>query len=250
MRGGALHRPTPDAIPYLAARASLHRMTVPKAANWFTFAADGNPVGNDDYGCCVEAYRRRQIEIWHRNAMGDETPASRDAVLADYALEPGFDPKTGVPDAGSDVVTAMTHWATNGIRIDEQNLSIIRWAKIDPANDDHIAIAIAHLGGIGVTLNLPPALLEDPANWPAAPGTGTNWQTTNEYHRVGFGQFDGPERTAITWGMRLLLHPDSWRRYVVAVDAAMSREFLETTGKTPADLDYDALAADLAGMAA
>ena len=48
----------------------------------------------------------------------------------------------------------------------------------------------------------------------------------------------------------MLLHPDSWRRYVVAVDAAMSREFLETTGKTPADLDYDALAADLAGMVA
>ena len=50
--------------------------------------------------------------------------------------------------------------------------------------------------------------------------------------------------------MRLMLHPDSWDRYVVAVHGAISREFLETTGKTPADLDYEALAADLAGMVA
>lgn len=248
MKLGALHRPPPPSIRPLSERASLHLMSVPTSADWYIKCPpDGDPLGNDEYGNCVPVYRLRQVERWRANAHGDAWMPNRDMALRDYAALTGFDAATGKPDNGTDVPIAMGAWASKGIHILDQSLSMIRWATVDPANDDHLAIAIAHLGGVGITLALPEALMS-PANWAQPPGSTPDWAplSAGGYHRVGVGAFDGQERRCDTWGMVLTLHPGNWSRYVVAVDAAVSMtDWLDTTGLAPAHLDLEALDGDL-----
>jgi len=162
-----------------------------------------------------------------------------------YTLRTGFDQTTGVPDNGTDTVMDMTAWVQNGIRIDSQNLDVPLWSTVDPANDDHVGIAIGFTGPLGVTLALPIAL-QDPSKWPQAPGNDSDWVAGSwGEHRACVGAFNERQRVFRTWGMDLILHPDSWDRYVLAADASLSREWFNATGLSPSNLDWVSLDADM-----
>jgi hypothetical protein len=64
------------------------------------------------------------------------------------------------------------------------------------------------------------------------------------------GAFDADRRVCRTWGQDVAIHPAFWSAYVVAVDAALSREWMEATGLAPSGLDWDALRQDVASFAA
>jgi hypothetical protein len=64
------------------------------------------------------------------------------------------------------------------------------------------------------------------------------------------GAFDAGERVCRTWGQDVMIHPVFWSAYVVAVDATLSREWMEATGLAPSGQDWDALQADLTGLPA
>lgn len=248
-RLGAIHTPPPPAIRPLAARAGLHMMKTPQEADWFAKCpADGDDLGNNRYSNCVAACDLRIIQARRANAWGDAWKPDTQMALSLYALRTGFDPVVGKPDDGTDTAMDMSDWAAVGIRLDSQNLDVIHWATVDPQNDEHIAIAIGCLGPVAVTLALPLAW-KDLDLWAAAPGSGPDWEPAGwGLHRVPIGKFTGRERVARSWGNDLLIHPDSWTRFVGAVDAGLSREWLEATGLSPAGLDWAALEQDTAGL--
>ena len=248
-RHGALFTPAPPAIQPLSNRASLSVMPVPGQANWaLVYPATGDPRGNDRYGLCVEVADFVIIETWRHNAQGDGWVAPNDMIAARYTARTGFNPVTGVPDNGTDTSADAADWVTNGIRINDQDEDVPHWATIDPTNDAHIAIACGHCGPLRLVLTLPMAF-QDPDNWAKPPGTSADWTTVWGDHCVPMMKFLGRERTVRTWGNDLLIHPDSWKR-VRSVDCFLSRSFLETTGRTPAGLDWDALMADRAALMA
>jgi hypothetical protein len=246
---GAIHTPAPPAIRPLAARAHLALMTPPRSADWLAACpADGDPLGNDAVGNCVPCAELRTIQVRRANARGDSWRPTRDKAFALYAALTGFNPMTGLPDDGTDTAMGMASWATGGIRIDEQNLDVVCWATVDPADAAHIAIAIGHTGPVQVSLALPKAA-EDLAVWSQPPGNGAGWEPGSwGCHRVIAGKFDGLERVCRTWGQDVVIHPAFWSAYVVAVDATLSREWMEATGLAPSGLDWDALQADLTGL--
>lgn len=249
MRLGAIYRPAPLAIRPLAVRAGLHLMTAPPRADWYAKApADGDSLGNDRYGCCVPVADYQLIRVHRANAWGDSWKPTTDMTLGRYAAMTGFDPATGQPDNGTDTADDLTAWCCHGIRIDSQNLDVPRWAVINPAEPEHVNLAIAHLGGIQITISLP-AAAEDPSIWSKAPGTGPSWQPgTLGQHRITSSKYDELTRTVRTWGLDIEMHPEFWSRYVIATDAILSREWLDATGLTPDDLDWDALTGDLAAL--
>jgi hypothetical protein len=251
MKLGAVHIPAPLAIRPLTERARLALMTPPTSADWFASCPpDGDPLGNDAVGDCVPCAELRAIQVRRANAQGDTWRPTRSAALGRYAALTGFNPATSLPDNGTDTVKAMTSWATAGIRIDDQNLDVVLWATVDPADAAHIAISIGHTGPVQVTIALPEAA-EDLPVWSQPPGTGAGWEPASwGYHRVTVGKFNGQERVCRTWGQDVPIHPAFWSAYVVAVDATLSREWMEATGLAPSGLDWDALAADLASLTA
>lgn len=246
MRLGAIHTPAPVAIAPLSTRASLERMAIPQNADWWAKCPpDGDALGNDEYGCCVECGDLRIIQSRRANAWGDTWKPTKQMALSLYTLRTGFNQLTGQPDNGTDTVADMTAWVQHGIQLDEQNLDVVLWATVNPARDDEIALAVAHLGPIAVSMALPIAA-QDLSTWSQAPGQGADWTPASwGYHRVAAGAFDGRQRVVRTWGNDITMHPEFWSRYVVECDAALSREWLDATGLSPDGLDWNALTADL-----
>jgi hypothetical protein len=247
MKLGAIHRPAPPAIRPLAERASLSLMTAPAAVDWHAACpADGDMLGNDRFGNCVPVAELRAIQMRRANAGGDQWKPAEAQALGLYGRLTGFNPATGQPDDGTDTAAAMTTWCSTGIRVNSQDEDVPLWASVDPANLEHVRLAIAYTGPVQITLALPQAA-QDLAVWAEAPGFGPAWAARSwGCHRVISGKYDGPEFVVRTWGHDLAVHPKFWSAYVLAVDATLSREWLDTTGLAPSGLDWTALEHDLA----
>jgi hypothetical protein len=245
MKTGAIHQPTPAAVANLATRARLDLMLAPTACDWFAKCpADGNMLGNDTHGNCVEVTDFRIIQVRRANAWRDTWAPTTNMCLDRYAALTGFDPATGLPDNGTDTTIDMTNWCTKGIRLDTQNVDVPHWCTVDPHNVQHVNLAIAHTGPVAVTFNLP--IGAQSLDWSKAPGTSADWKAGSwGAHRIPAGKYDGSERTIRTWGRDLLVHPDFWDAYCLAVDVTVSREWLSATGLAPSGLDFDALEQDV-----
>jgi hypothetical protein len=249
MRLGAIHRPPPAGLHQLA-RLSAMEGTPPTHADWLCACpADGNALGNDLLGNCVEAAMLQTIAIRRAVVRGDAwRPSTLDAVAL-YSLLTGYDPATERPDAGTDTITAMNWWAVRGVQAGSDT-DVSLWAPSYPHYAPHLAMAIAYLGPVQATFALPRAA-EGLPDWDVAPGTGEEWAAASwGYHRVVVGAFDGLLRRARSWGRDLTIHPEWWAAYCVGVDVPLSREWCDTVGRSPAGLDWQGLAATLDRIAA
>lgn len=248
MRLGAIHAPVPDAVPALAARARLSALPVPTHVDWFSECpADGDALGNDAIGNCVEVADLRAIQVRRRVAHGDAWVPTREMALARYARLTGFDPASGSPDLGTDTAVDLADWVTNGIQVNNQDLEAVLWATVDPRATVDVVRALAHMGPLLVTLNLPLAA-QDPNAWGRAPdSTHGGWRPGSwGCHRVVLGAFDAPTGWVVrSWGWDVHVHPAFWDAYVLGVDVTLSRAWLDVTGRAPPGLDWDALAAEL-----
>ena len=251
---GLLHRPPPPCIRPLSERAGIALHTVPVSSDWSELCpCDNDPRGNDTFACCVPNADLALIEVVLANVArsGDARwKPTLDMVLSRYAKVTGFDPVTGIPDDGTAVNADLADWITNGIAIPElQRVIAPWWATVDPANDDHIAVAGA-CAPLLVSLRLWQgwdAIEGDHSAWARPPGALT---MLDGFHRVLMVGFFGRVRKVRTWGFDAIIHPDLWRQVVVAVDAVWARDWLDALGTTPMGLDLAALSADMQALAA
>jgi len=251
MRCGAIHRPAPPSVQLLSERVPLDAMQVPPRENWFAAVqADGDALGNLQAGNCVEVNDYRVIQLRRANSGKGVWPLTAALPLARYERLTGYDPATGLPDGGTPTDLDLADWCGKGIQVDDQDLDVPHWVKVDPANADHVSLAIALSGPVSVTLNLPLAM-QDPATWAKPPGTGAGWVPGSwGEHRVPVGAYDGQVRVCRTWGFDREIHPEIWAAIVLAVDVTLSREWFDATGLAPNGLDWDSLAADMAALQA
>jgi hypothetical protein len=248
-RLGAIHVPAPPCVQRLSNRARLSFLPAPPRCDWFAKCpADGDMLGNDAVGDCDPVAKWRTIQVRVANAWGSAFKPTKDQAFSLYSILTGFDPNTLQPDNGTDTAAAMAYWATQGIRVDSQNLDVIHWNTVDPTDDHEVSAAIATTGPLQVTLALP-AGAEDISTWSQPPGSDTSWAPGSwGTHRVLVGAYDGKERVCRTWGVDVHMHPEFWSRYVVAADASLSREWLNAMGVSPSHLDWDGLMADMAQL--
>ena len=246
LRLGAIHSDLPAAVPPLGDRARLNFHVPLPEVDWHkSCPADGDAIGNDRFGCCVPAAELRAVQMRRSVAWKDIWKPDEADVLGLYAKLTGFDPTRGLPDDGTDTVSAMTSWCQSGIRLDVQDLDVVLWASVAPAQASHVKLAIGLLGPVQVTLALPLGA-QDPASWRDAPGTGPEWEPASwGYHRVVSGKYDGDVFTVRSWGLDLALHPEFWSRYAARVDVTIAREWFTSTGLSPMGLDWDQLKADM-----
>ncbi len=248
-RFGAIHRPAP-ATP-LARLVNLGQLYVPRTVDWLSWrGADGDALGNDRFGDCVPCAELRAIELRRAVAWGDAwRPTTADA-LGLYASLTGFDAATGLPDAGTRTDLAMAVWAQRGIRAGAQFLDLVGWAPVDPADSVELAQTLDHFGPLQLTMEIVPACRE-PETWASAPGSGTGWdagEADAEWHRVCLGAWHDGTMVVRSWGEDYPLHPEWAARYVVAVDATLSRDWLDVMDRAPDGLDWDALAASMQAL--
>jgi hypothetical protein len=251
LRTGAIHTPAPGHVPAFQDRVTISAMQASKSVDWHkAFPGEGDALGNDRAGACVEAWDMVEEAMRINNAMGANWRPTADLVLGRYSAETGYDPVTGTPDPGTDTAADTSLLCTKGVWVNPQLLDIPFWVTLDPTNPEHMRLAIEHCGPIAWTVNLPAAW--QPLDWSVTPQNTADWvpgswdSSGSAYHRIGSGKFDDDWFTARSWGLDLPVHPEALAipGLLVAAELRISLRWLSATGLTPSGLSQDALMAD------
>ncbi len=245
-RLGLIHRPHPR-LPRIG--AALAGRQPPAAADWHRYIAlDGDALGNDQVGNCVECGTLRAIQVMRAAAAGDARKPSTAEALALYRAWAGWD-GTAATDLGTASDAAAALWASQGVAWGEQWRDIPAVAGFDPRIASHLRAAIAWLGPVQLDLDLPLSAKEQPSTWTV--GTGAAAQPGSwGAHRVCVGAYGPGSFRAITWGEERILSDDFIATYALDAMAAISRSWLDTMGRSPRGLDIDQLEAESRSLAA
>lgn len=195
-----------------------------------------DPLGNDKRGCCVEAGMYRLAQMWMANAGGSSWRPTTKLVLDAYSAWTGFDQATGQPDVGTPLDVAQAKLAQQGLDLGLQELDVALPVAVDPQNLDHVRGACRTFGGLWLALNLPAAWKDGGTTWDVAGdpgGWGRHLVPTGRCERRGLFW-------VISWGLEIELTPAALAKYCIQAGAAASRLWFDTTGQSPAGLDWDA----------
>ncbi len=236
---GLIHRPHPR-LPRIG--AALAGRQPPVAVDWHRHIdLDGDALGNDQVGNCVECGTLRAIQIMRTVAAGDRRKPATAEALALYRTWAGWD-GTAATDLGtaSDVAAAL--WASQGVAWGEQWHDLPTVAGFNPRIMSHLRAAIAWLGPVQLDLDLPAAargqqvwsVVDGPEGRPGSWGA----------HRVCVGKYDSGGFRVVTWGLEMPVTEAFIETYALDATVAISRSWLDVTGRSPLGLDLDALAAE------
>lgn len=240
MRLGLIHRPHP-CLPRISAH--LAGQVPPVVADWHgRIALDGDALGNDQVGNCVECGTLRAIQIMRAVAAGDGRKPTASEALALYRAWAGWD---GTPGGASDCGTASdvaaAQWASTGVAWGEQWRDVPAVAGFDPRIASHLRAAIAWLGPVQLDLDMPLSA-QDQETWSVGDGEAGrpgSWGA----HRVCVGKYDACGFTCVTWGVERPMTEAFVETYALDAMVCVSRSWLDVLGRSPLGLDLDALEA-------
>lgn len=242
---GLIHRPHP-ALARIG--AALAGQTPPEAVDWHRrIVLDGDALGNNQVGNCVECGTLRAIQIMRAVAAGDARKPTAGQALALYRAWAGWD-GSAATDLGTASDVAAARWAGEGVAWGEQWLDVPAVAGFDPRIVSHLRAAIAWLGPIQLDLDLPFSAQNQSA-WEVASGEEArpgSWGA----HRVCVGKYDAGGFRCVTWGSEMALSEAFIEAYALDATASISRSWLDVFGHSPLGLDLDALEAASRGLAA
>jgi hypothetical protein len=213
--------------------------TPPAYAHW----GNGLPfqmLGNDKYGDCVEAGFAHLLQIWGDRAGTPFVPDDAE-TLAAYTAITGFNPKDPSTDKGTEILTALGYWKSNGIAGHE----IDAYATLNVKEQAEVKEAIAWFGGAYIGVQLPIS---------AQGQVGHEWQVTTGKdarpgswggHCIPLCGYDASAIWCVTWGA---LQSMTWEFFATYCDEAyvmLGQEWLEATGESPSKLAWGQLMADL-----
>lgn len=115
-----------------------------------------------------------------------------------YSAVSGYNPADGTTDVGESEPRVLSWWRSRGLGARR----IAAYAQIDGEPDyaDHIRLAVAHLGGVVIGLDLPEAVAAADGHWDVG-GEGAAW-TPGSWggHAVACIGYDGAGVDLVTWG--------------------------------------------------
>jgi hypothetical protein len=234
---GLIHRPH-SLLPRLTG-AVLDDLPAFPVTNWHLWIAfDGDSLGNGppaNRGNCVECGALQSIRIRRAVVAGDHRVPKADQALALYQQWSGWD-GTDATDLGTASDVAAVQWATKGIWWSDQWEDVPAIAWLDVKNLAHLRAAIRYLGPVQIDLVLPISAQKQDV-WDVAADDGGVWGC----HRVCCGRYDAERFNVVTWGVEQTMTGAFLLKYGINAEAAVSASWLDTTGRTPAGLDFAAL---------
>jgi hypothetical protein len=221
MKFGAIHDPDSVDLAHAADYAAIKVGSVAGDTNWFekwNWRADGNALGNDDWGCCVPAGDFRLVQGWMA-ALGVVWAIPRELVLNRYSMTGGFQ-GTAATDVGTITQFDAFSWQTGPILVSGIKYPV-KWSTVAPADVFSALRRGPLLGTIGLS-GRPDG--QNTYGWQnPAPGD------FDTLHRVVFGASKGGKLVCRTYGYDRLVDPSR----VVAADLMMlvdAPEPLKTAG--------------------
>lgn len=200
--------------------------------------------GNDRYGDCTCAALAHLLMAW-TSQVGTLVVPKDDDVVSLYSSVAGFNPKTGANDNGAAMTDVLSYVQQNGFA----GRKILGWAALDISNLNHFEIGLDLFGGVYSGVNLPRSAMEQFS-------AGKHWEVlANDGgieggHAIPFLGYGRLGETCVTWAK---LQPCSraWgAKYIEESYVIISEDWFDATGKTPGQIDKDALWADLKLLAA
>lgn len=247
---GLIHVDTPSDVPGVA-RLPMANIMPPTSVDWLSRCpADGDMLGNDVLGDCVQVAKLRTIQIRRAIAMGDSWKPTLDMAVGLYQRETGYSPDVPGSDQGTMTDTSMRAWTASGVRVNDQDLDVVHWLSVPRRSALQTKLALAHTGPLQLSLNLPAALQdivqagkdwELPASFAGGEWTPGSWGA----HRVVLGGYDPTGWKIRTWGMDVRMDFGFMIMFGLAIDATLSREWFTAVGTSPAGMTWDEATAEL-----
>lgn len=214
---------------------SLGTTEWPDQKSWFDARLIGDPLGNDEWGNCVEAGMLRQLQCWRLHAQGDQwQPTADDAIELYRHLAGAVEP----PGPGTDVAAAEQFWAGTGLATSTERYRTAVAVAVAPQDENAVDRAIAALGGVGMCWDIP-EYCEGAREWiwPDSPSdrAGGHFTTCVAYNRqVPEGE---PGRyTVLSWGQAIGVSAAFVRQYLCSVVAWISPDWIGPDGTSPAGM--------------
>lgn len=198
---------------------------------------------NDRLGDCTCAAAGHQIQVWTSQAKGRAVTVSDGSVIKAYSAVSGYDPRTGKNDNGAFALDVLNYWRKTGVG----GRKILAYAAVDPKDHFQVKAALYLFGGLYTGLALPATAeaqvgtlwdVAGPPQGDAAPGS---WGG----HMVNAPRYDPDKVEVVTWGGLQWASWAFWDGYVDECYVAVTSDWLDARGKTPAGFNILALLADL-----
>jgi hypothetical protein len=207
---------------------------------------------NDRIGCCAVAAPANMMRAWaHAHAaMADRPVPTDNAIEAAYRAVSGYTPADPSTDVGCQMIDVLKLWRGQGIAGDQ----IGAYAAVEPANRNHVAIAVNLFGSCYVGADLPLASRDvpDAGVWDVAPigrGHQSEWLGGSwGGHAMAVVGYDRTHVHLATWGRVQLATWEWFRAYVSEAWAVIDPLWIADDRYTPSGFDLVTLAADLARL--
>jgi hypothetical protein len=228
-----------------------------KAASWPAVAPRGweyavppaqlDVLGNDEFGDCAEAGAAHLIQVETANT-GNPLHATRQQTLDLYSAVTGFDPNDPSTDQGTDLLSLLQYWKSEGISVTDAKGNVVKhkilgWASLDISSVAQMRYANDVFGGTYLGINCPQSAEDDTSNWlvvPKSPIIGGHC-----VNGTGQGKAGGH---LISWGLNI---PFNWAFLMTYLDegyVVVSNAWLDGQGKSPSGLDLNGLLAAMKSL--
>lgn len=228
----------------------------PPSSNWYAAIAEVDMLGNDLWGCCVEATACHFLEeIALYINPGKPLKVSTAECLAIYSQITGFNPNAGPPgsnptDQGTYVLGPggmLEYWIKNGITVGGKLNKLTNGMRVDIKNTTQVKQAIHLFGGVLMGATMVASDLQQPFMWDLrnGPVEGGHEFLVNGYETLPHGTvydletWDGHRRMSEAW-------------MLAAADEAVvvyNEAFFNARGVSPGGIDKTALLADMQAFA-
>jgi hypothetical protein len=200
---------------------------------------------NDRIGDCTCASAAHIIEAVSTYGQGATAEIGDEAILEVYSAVSGYDPRTGENDNGAVMQDVLDLWRKVGIG----GHQILAFAEVDISDRSEVDAAVNLFGHVYLGLNVPYSALDQfdkGQAWDVVRRDGGNAGG----HAVHAGYFNQDERTlkVVTWARVQGMTDAFWARYVEEAWVAVTPEWLNEVGQSPAGLDLYGLGQALAEL--
>ncbi len=217
----------------------------PAMVDWLAAVRDWPMYLNDQLGDCTIAGVGHIIEALSTYGQGQTVEITDQQVLAAYEAVSGYDPATGQHDDGAVMQDVLNYWRKQGIG----GHKILAFAEVDVSRRAEVDAAINVFGHVYLGFNFPAVAMrqfDQGLPWDVVPDDGG----LDGGHAVNAGRYSSPDGnvTVVTWGQIQQMTDAFWDRYVDEAWVAITPEWLDAAGHSPAGLDLYGLGEDLAQL--
>lgn len=200
-------------------------------------------LGNDRFGCCVEADDGHFLMLRTANTGQIVIPTTED-ILALYSAETGFSEGDPSSDQGTDETSDCAYMVKNGLLGHKAEAT----GMVDPENLDHLRWAVQLFGGCKLGVRLPKSAMDQFNSGQPWSVVANDGGIEGGHDILGVG-YVAAGLWAVTWGKRVLIAWDWLTKYLEEAHALLFPDFIRSTGLAPSGFSLSNLLADLPKVA-